>query len=757
MAKEMMIVFVYDTKAVEDAENDGFDGIVYFHPNWVPEQQRTALCGQVIGTAHCLKSIFSSPRIISLQTGKFFISDFSRYLMVVGTDRNINDWILEYRANLLSSLLKFYHKDFDLMFNMCQNTEGFMTKLYCVLEAYINLLIYGHGGNIFHNIISLQLPKSASCVYLESVQVLRSCQRIETVLGGVLLYHNKIVATQLSTASAKWLVLTNPYHLKSTAEVIKTNFDLPIGTKLLQVYIKNEEYERLKKEGGTLRAAKQYFVNNNFKANPIKEPVLTKIKRDQSLIFTTVPEEGSEEVFNKTIPQKSTSKSVQNRPKFLNLKMKTTDIKQPEIKSLVTTPFQGNTSICSTPLSELNKVLHQNLMSICVNTNKLEKNSKPEEKIDDSLNSLLSAISDNELIQEEEKEDFIGFKKFSSCNDLTTTCDDDENKNLKRLRKTITDPTFPVFSFKGLPISEYLHNDLICNGNLYNNNNIESKNSDLNNSDDVWKSFQDFDSSCFEESKQPIKIVNRNDNIELRKSLTLPLKPETQIANTLRPNSILTPLMSKLSILEMEEKEKSENIQKANQKSTLKRSFSFFNNNTTDIIENDDDLKPVTLFICGQQDMVVCLFLDQDSPISLNLINQMYETCTDSLGKLDKQIRQCLEAHPGGSQIDANDPYSYLCLKRGWDTVQKIGAWDSYELSTVSNIHRDFLGKRNLTEVTIRGDIYIVYGNNSGSTEIYYNQATSANAGLPTPADQMSIVSLKAKRRLERDHAIVLH
>lgn len=52
----------------------------------------------------------------------------------------------------------------------------------------------------------------------------------------------------------------------------------------------------------------------------------------------------------------------------------------------------------------------------------------------------------------------------------------------------------------------------------------------------------------------------------------------------------------------------------------------------------------------------------------------------------------------------------------------------------------------------------VVYGNQSGGVEVFYQQAVppSAFAALPTPADLMGIVALKAKRRVERDHGIVL-
>ena len=57
-----------------------------------------------------------------------------------------------------------------------------------------------------------------------------------------------------------------------------------------------------------------------------------------------------------------------------------------------------------------------------------------------------------------------------------------------------------------------------------------------------------------------------------------------------------------------------------------------------------------------------------------------------------------------------------------------------------------------------RAEDTVLYGNQCGKVEVYYQQAIALNApgGLPTPADLMGIVPLKAKRRAERDHGIVL-
>lgn len=78
----MVIIFVYDTQLLKKEEDDPSSAILYFHPGWVSDQQRTALCGQIMGTVHCLKSVFNCPNIICLQSGKFSVMEYGRYVMV---------------------------------------------------------------------------------------------------------------------------------------------------------------------------------------------------------------------------------------------------------------------------------------------------------------------------------------------------------------------------------------------------------------------------------------------------------------------------------------------------------------------------------------------------------------------------------------------------------------------------------------------------------------------------------------------------
>lgn len=77
-----MIVFVYDPIRCLSESDDPADAVLYFHPSWVSDGQRVALCGQLMGVTHCLKGLFSTPNMLTLQSGKFLIKEYGRYILV---------------------------------------------------------------------------------------------------------------------------------------------------------------------------------------------------------------------------------------------------------------------------------------------------------------------------------------------------------------------------------------------------------------------------------------------------------------------------------------------------------------------------------------------------------------------------------------------------------------------------------------------------------------------------------------------------
>jgi hypothetical protein len=77
-----MIIFVYDTECCQHESDDPVSAVLYFHPSWVSDTQKLSLCGQLMGTSYFLRENFASPKLISLQSGKFAIKNFDRFVLV---------------------------------------------------------------------------------------------------------------------------------------------------------------------------------------------------------------------------------------------------------------------------------------------------------------------------------------------------------------------------------------------------------------------------------------------------------------------------------------------------------------------------------------------------------------------------------------------------------------------------------------------------------------------------------------------------
>ncbi|XP_058979684.1 uncharacterized protein LOC131802923 isoform X2 [Musca domestica] len=515
--RETMIVFVYDTECLKEEADDPVKAVLYFHPSWVSDTQKVALCGQLMGSSYFLKDCLFKPRIIALQNGKFVFKEFGRFILAVGTDRNISDYLLQHRADLLSSLVKFYHRDLQLIYDqfaLQSQNKNLSEKLYHIFETYLPILQYS--GNVFQNIPKLRIPKTASNIFLEAIQTLQCCQETKGVLGGAILYHNKVVASQLSDSLTKNIILTDPLHIRTTAEQLtSTEFHIPNGVAMLVIYIENQQYRKLQAEAQ--RAQNLQTTQLGQGALPFQYSK-RKMKRDKSLIFTHIPEENTtlslaenvnEEVICQPTPR---SKPIVNRPTHLPLRVKNYSNKELPESGISSINFDendsypeyiGRTSVCSTPMAE-NKILAVgNIMSICANPedecnsngktehtnstvqhinqrnslkkdfekffhnfisnpNKIERRSSLTD-IHDSLKTFSKKISLKQISQSFKTD--VNRNGGDASPDFIENGDEDddssENSDDNKTSKTITDPTNPVFNVNGQPISRSLFQEFL--------------------------------------------------------------------------------------------------------------------------------------------------------------------------------------------------------------------------------------------------------------------------------------------------------
>ncbi|XP_028159485.1 uncharacterized protein LOC114352183 [Ostrinia furnacalis] len=587
MAKEMMIVFVYDTQCCTAEEDDPVDAVLYFHPGWVSDTQRHALAGQVVGTAHCVKSLFSQPVAITLQSGKFIIREYGRYILAIGSDRNIPDWVLKNRANLLTSMIKVYHGDLLALASQMEDQKRLAEKLYQVFETYLPVLQYG--CHIFQRVPMLSLPKSATSIYMEAMQILEHCRKSKGVLGGVVLYNNKIIATQLPPSLTSYLTVVDPYRIKSPAETVQTETPLPLGAQLLVVYVAKKTYDSLKKQvekiqefhhSGEEMMAK-FRKNQEAEREKVREFPQTGMKRDKSLLFTAVPEEDHTMISPPNKDEHPMTDSERKpsmpdvvpftnkprpRPTKLSLSFKNQKSLDEDAKENDTV-FTGQTSVCSTPMVEY-KRLHGNILSICQNPDtQQEKPPEPDvlkniencakmienEKRDNQIVLDMNCIADHYINKPDPIRKLASvtdiqdtFKRISNRatsrfklkrskvplnDDMTPSPDEDGIMKSRRSSLTINDPFFPVFRNDGVAISESLFNQYL--EQYYARMKQESKEDNMftfNMKLCEQEKFEDFDSELNRSPQRTPKKIPKDSTKTLstdqsrRKSLSLPLK-----------------------------------------------------------------------------------------------------------------------------------------------------------------------------------------------------------------------------------------
>uniref|UniRef100_A0A1B0D979 CCZ1/INTU/HSP4 first Longin domain-containing protein n=1 Tax=Phlebotomus papatasi TaxID=29031 RepID=A0A1B0D979_PHLPP len=773
MSKEVIIVFVYDKEKCQDEADDPISAVAYFHPTWVSDTQKLTLCGQLMGVSHFLELNFSQPRIICLENGKFVIKDFGRFLLAIGTDRNVSDSILEHRAKLLTSLVKLFHRDLQNIFDQCMSVSGqyrnFCTKLYYILETYISTIQYN--GNIFQNVPTLKLPTSASNIFLDAMQTLQCCQQSKGVLGGAILYQNKIIATQLSPTLSKHIVLTDPYRIKSTAEGISVGFHVPVGVQLIVLYIPLNEYLRLKKDSTRAQTSFTQIASSTIFPAQIKR----KMKRDKSIIFSNIPEE---EAMASIAEDREDVKPrpVKSRPTHLPLRFKNVsgkDIPESGINSITFDDndsfpqFIGKTSVCSTPIAE-NKILVGNVMPICANRNKIKQEKVEEEaEVEESGKEKLNCSiirPETEFKKSKRRFSFRPFQRsltqigLSLARNGVSTYVKEANGHRCQ---TITDPNYPVFNDEGYPISKCLYDCYVSGKHSENNaemaiDALEDLNIEGFEYDSVQKDIppkdhadQEKETEILKEEPEAKAPETPVDTSEKRKSLTLPLKslsmdsnaanfPEVSMKAKPKLSGIpLTPLMTKLSILAAND-ERSSGFSSwsttpghmeasvltpidINKSLSRRRSSAAKIEEADSLEENESTSQKVELFICGHQNMTMVLLMEESSAQKQEIVQSMWEICISRLTKIENSLHKILNVNVDGLVDKSDGNYSFICFDPKWDVI-----------------HRG------------------VYGYQCGDTQIFYKQPVHSHKGLPPPADAMGNVSLIAKRRLERDHSVIL-
>lgn len=751
--------------------------------------QKLALCGQLMGLMNFCNEFFD-PEIISLQNGKFKIEKFGRFILAMGTDRNIQESLLKHRADLMVNILRLYHQDIATIHRQFDEPKNFSDKLYHIFETYLPILQYN--GNLLQNVYKLFLPKSASNLYLDAIQILEHVAGRQGILGGMILHNNKVLASTFSVELTKILTATDPYRIKTTAENERNvDFHIPVGSQIVKVYVKLSEYNRLKRQIKKVSDSTSLGLQNSQPLPfSIKKKPKEGLKRDKSMIFSNIPEE--EALVEIPSPEKSRNF---NRPNHLPLKFKTVPPRDPEsgIASIISfdesdsfADFIGRTSVCATPMTE-NKILTGPMPSIFAQASEVsivEPLAQPKVKEAKELEQIYINYANNPFKDNQWKKSWNELNKVTDLDDASPTC---------KVYNTISDPLFPIFNQKRRPLSKSLFDDyqnlFITNPSFFKPPEVKKKRPMMVQEPKKPELDPMIVRKPSENKNSPSKVLRNQKKKMMRlpiKSFSLEMdsgKPSTSSASNnvtmfdspstkaKKMGSLqLTPLMSKLTLLAMSENENfSSGFSSFDLPTpsyfdtpvdTNRATFSRLtkvdeekHNEANDVDAASNEMRRVDLFVCGQQNMTLMVIADEDlMTSSQQIVQSMFEICVNRLSRLEQKLNEIINVTV---DLKASD-YAFLNLDRGWDVLKRGGAWQQNDFTTLLMMHDNFADK-NISDIIIRTNDSVLYGHNkSGESEIYYQHASAkqTSGGLPAPSD-FQVIS-QAKRRLERDHSLVL-
>lgn len=609
--------------------------------------------------------------------------------------------------------------------------KNFSEKLYQIFETFLPILQYN--GNLLQNVYKLNLPTSGSNLFLNAIQILENIQSNDGVLGGLILYNNKVLCTQMSVDLTKTLVTTDPVRIKSTAESINVNFHVPIGCSLIKVYITTQEYNNLMRQIKRTQEATSLNPQNNFPFNIKKKPKeqIQSMKRDKSLIFTHIPEED----VLMDIPSPKEPKKI--RPSHLPLKFKTIQSKDLPESGIASINFDendsfpdfiGKTSVCSTPMTE-NKLLAGPISSLFASK---EVEEVIEEKFRESEKKPFEKVFINYATNP-----FKTLQRKNSWSELNNIRELEENEEILETESsynvynTISDPTCPIFNLKKQPLSKALFSEY---ENLY----LKPEKPSIFNFFKPKPKETESNKKVPETESTPTKYeLNITSKIKpgKKKMLKLPLKSLSLELDSDKPSTSssifdspstktkkymgglqLTPLMTKLTALAISENDNfssgfsSFDIPTPSYYSAetpienpAKLFMNRLNKAKDEKPENPgslDELKRVTLFVCGQQNMTLMQLLDEKATNNQQLIQSMFDLCISHLSKLESKLNDIINVN--NLENKASSDYSFINFDKKWDILKRGGAWQNEDLQALLMLHSDFSKDSKISDFVLR-------------------------------------------------------
>ncbi|KAL3858526.1 hypothetical protein ACJMK2_013111 [Sinanodonta woodiana] len=238
------IFFVYDHSMLKKEEDDPKSAILFFTPDSVSDDTQCSIVGHLMGMMEFLSSTvsISHPRAIKLETDKYIIKRVNRYSLVLQGFHNESNMHLTNQLEHLYKCFVTFHGSIDsLSLRFKARRAAFLEEFKSIWTEILDL--GGFDQNLltqaFNYLPYVDVPKNASHLFLQASHILQSSQRRPYVLAGMILYKNGVVCSQLTPELTKLLILAQS---QLPCFLLHTDFEMPIGCKLMSVYLTDDDY-----------------------------------------------------------------------------------------------------------------------------------------------------------------------------------------------------------------------------------------------------------------------------------------------------------------------------------------------------------------------------------------------------------------------------------------------------------------------------------------------------------------------------------
>lgn len=794
---EVGVFFIYDHDVLKREEDDMKDAILYFYPPYISIDDQCSVCGQLMGVSEFLKSAISksAPSIFKLHQEKYCLKRVRNYTFALeGRPTDSNELLKRQLSHLYQGFV-FIYGDIDNIRQQFQTHLGFLAEMKALWEMLFpsaSCLSVNHIERVFQVLPSVEVN---SDLFLQTSNILQSSQRRQGVTLGAVLYKQKVLCTQMSPELTRKLILIRP---ELPCAEVKTDFPLPLGVRLVTVYLTDEEYTAIKPQH-SLNSHGQYRHSESSKFVWDKASVGPSRKSESPRRFT-------KDDSNIRRPSSRSDRNYSGRSSNMEI--------IPEIPS--STLSEITYVECKEKVVPSEKSSKTDISEILENTH-LTDSASLQKKIIVTVSGedseTISDLEDNEektspkvsqiRVDDSEKNISMRLKADIIVHHYADEFDGKPMESSKKLPNIVTDhegSAAVIMETDSVSLSPSPKNSSMQESGCRNEpGNDENKHT---------MSEKKEQCSQLEQSKREDSVIG-NYLTERKRSTGILSESEETGTESMYETSIMSADESFVSYLSSPENEenketmvfKGSNYETTGEESgaentipllknpsnmagnvttdtpdtsieTVHNSGSFESQATGSTAEADQDpelnwlprehgLHELTLYIQRHSDVCLMLLMEEESTTDENVLSALYKSSLASMAELDYYVKECVSQSSNEGFMDS---YNFLRYDSFFQTVkgnslEPLTGEDEEFHRLAGQMHSDFEDNPEMANVIFRSHGGSCYGNKTINNETYFcmtNQADTRIESGPLSKDPVFSLDLLARQKLSKTYKITL-